>query len=513
MQKLEVYELTNPQKSIWYTEQFYKGSSVHNICGTSNINEELDFELLRKAMIIFMNQNDIFKFKFLFQDDNVKQYKSDEINDNIPIYEIKNYDELDKMRQSIVSKPFDIFNSFAYNFYIFKMPNNHGAFIINIHHILADAWTLGFLSREVIRIYSKLKSNEYDFNEEPIYSYTQYINSEEKYLNSERFKKDKAYWEEEFNIVPEIAAIPSCKDNINMENSFVGNRLACEINENLIIAIKQYCKDNNISLYNFFMSVYSLYISEITNLEEFVIGTPILNRTNFKEKHAAGMFITTQPLKINLKDINTFKELTEYILSKTSSMFRHQKYPYQYLLETLRHTNKKVPNLYNVLLSYQITNTINSEENMNYSTEWTFNGSCANNMEIHISDINDTGKLTIDYDYKTSLYDKSDLEDLHSRIIYIIEQITSHNNISLQDIEIVTETEKKELIETFNDTKIDYNQDTPIIKYFEEQVQNKPDSIALVFGKVPMTYKELNEKSNSLAHLLRENGVTNNTIL
>lgn len=513
MQNSEVYELTNPQKSIWYTEAYYKGSSIHNICGTANIKEELDFELLKKAILIFMKNNDIFKFKFFMQGDTIKQYISDETNTNIPFYSINSYEELDTIRQKIVSQPFEIFDSFLYNFYIFKMPNNHGAFIVNIHHLLADAWTLGFLSREVIRIYGQLKNNKYDYDEQPIYSYYQYIYSEEKYKNSERFKKDKTYWENEFQTIPEIANIPSIKNNINTENSFFGNRLSYEIDKDIISQIKEYCKNNNISLYNFFMSVYSLYISEISNLDEFVIGTPILNRTNFKEKHAAGMFVTTQPLKINLKDIKDFKEFTEYVAIKTSNMFRHQKYPYQYLLETLRNNNKKVPNLYDILISYQITNTQTTEENINYSAEWTFNGCCSDNLAIHISDLNDTGCLNIDYDYKTSIYEKQDLENLHKRILNIIKQITKMDNILLKDIEIVTEEEKNELINTFNQTKIKYDKNIPIIKYFEKQAEEHPNNIALVFEKSTMTYKELNEKANSLAHFLREKGIKNNTIL
>ena len=274
-----LYELTNPQKNIWYTEQFYKGSNIHNICGTAIINEVVNFNLLKEALLIFAQKNDVFRYKLKMQDNNVKQYISNEVNTNIPFYEVKSYNELSHIREKIVSKPFQLINSFLYNFYIFKMPNNHGAFVVNVHHLISDAWSLGFLSREVIRIYGKLKNNEYDYNEEPIYSYTEYINSEEKYKNSERFKKDKQYWETEFQTIPEIAEIPSTKNNINKEISCVGERLSYNINEALLNDIKNYCKENSITLYNFFMSIYSIYISEVSNLDKIVVGTPILNRT------------------------------------------------------------------------------------------------------------------------------------------------------------------------------------------------------------------------------------------
>ena len=75
-----LYELTNPQKNIWYTEQFYKGSNIHNICGTAIINEVVNFDLLKEALLIFAQKNDVFRYKLKMQDNNVKQYISNEVN-------------------------------------------------------------------------------------------------------------------------------------------------------------------------------------------------------------------------------------------------------------------------------------------------------------------------------------------------------------------------------------------------------------------------------------------------
>ena len=277
--------------------------------------------------------------------------------------------------------------------------------------------------------------------------------------------------------------------------------------------MKEYCKENKISLYNFFMAIYAIYIGEISNLDEFVIGTPILNRTNFKEKNAAGMFINMAPFKINMGQTNDFKTFTKNIAIDSMSMLKHQKYSYQCLLENLRGKNKSVPNLYNILLSYQITNAHQNGGDITYSTQWTFNGCCAENMDIQIYDLDDTGSLNIAYDYKTSIYEEQDIENLHKRILNIIEQVITKENIDLKDIEIVTPEEKEKLLVKFNETELEYNPNIPIIKYFEQQVSKTPDNIAMVFQNKKMTYKELNEKANSLAHELRKNGVTNNTIV
>ena len=93
------------------------------------------------------------------------------------------------------------------------------------------------------------------------------------------------------------------------------------------------------------MAIYAIYLGKICDLNDFVIGTPILNRANFKEKHTAGMFINTAPLRIKLNSENSFVDFVKQISSSSLSMLRYQKYPYQMLLENLRKKDKNfVPN-------------------------------------------------------------------------------------------------------------------------------------------------------------------------
>ena len=136
MQEKSFFHLTNPQKSIWVTEEYYKGSAINSICGTALINQKVNFYLLEKAIKLVLENNDIFKIKFLIKNDNVMQYVSDQVNSDIKYLRVKNIKELEKFKKEIVSKSFNLFDSFPYNFYIFELPNKHGAFALNIHHIL-----------------------------------------------------------------------------------------------------------------------------------------------------------------------------------------------------------------------------------------------------------------------------------------------------------------------------------------------------------------------------------------
>lgn len=504
--------LTNAQKSIWVTEQYYRGSSINNICGSAVIQEKVDFDKLEESIKLVCKKHDNFWLEFKLVDGEVKQVLSERKKIQIDAINIAGQNDLENEINKISRTTFKLENSKLFKFYIFKFKDGKGAFVLNIHHLISDAWTLALICNEIIKTYSALKQNK-EIQEKAIYSYIDYIKSEKEYQKSEKFEKDKKYWEERFQNIPEVATIPGSIKEKNDTNNPDGERKQYQIEKKDIAKIKEYCKENRISLYNFFMAVYAIYIGEIAGLDEFVIGTPILNRTNFKEKQAAGMFINMAPFKINMDEKIGFQEFVKNIATDSMDMLKHQKYSYQALIENLRKRDKNIPNLYNILLSYQITNAQQTEGDVKYKTEWTFNGCCAEDMDIQIYDLNDTGSLNVAYDYKTSKYAEKDIEAIHKRILNIINQVIGTKNILLKDIDIVTVEEKEKLLVEFNNTDLEYDENIPFIKYFEEQAEKTPDEIAIVFENKKMTYRELNEKANSLAYLLRENEVTNNTVV
>lgn len=503
-----LYELTNPQKSIWLTEQYYKGTSVNNICGTAKLNFKINFDILVKAINLVIKNNDCFRIKLITTNGMVKQCISNYKFVDVKIVDIANESEILSIQNSLINSIFDIAKNNLYKFKIYRLPDGKGGFVLNIHHILADSWSLGLICKEIIKAYNYLSGLS---TEEPITSsYVDFCVAENNYLKSAKFEKDKEYWNNVFASIPEVASIPSKIKNYE-EVSCIAERKTFVIDKKLNSKINNYCKKNKISAYNFFMSIYALYIGRVCNLTDFVIGTPILNRINFSEKNTIGMFISTQPLRVNIENSKTFTDLVSSIASNSLSMLRHQRYPYENILQDLRKENSNIPNLYNILLSYQITkaDTVGSD----YSTEWTFNGNCADELQIHIEDLNNIGSLNIDYDFKTQKFTENEIIDIHNRILYIINQIIENNEIELNNIEIVTEKEKEELLYTFNNTKLNYDKTKTIAELFETQAEKTPNNIALVFEGKTLTYKELNEKANQLAHYIKSVNPKYNTTI
>lgn len=504
---MNYYNLTNPQRSIWLTEKFYQGTSINTICGYFSFNTKVNFTILKKAINEMVKTNDGMRLKVTQKEGNCLQYLEEYSPFDIDTIELSSEKEVRKTALKFANTPFFSENDFLFKVLLFKLPNCSGGFFMNVHHLIGDSWSLGLIAKDIARIYSELLSNNYKSQLQP--SYINYINAENDYKNSDKYVKDKAYWDDVFKTIPEIASISSTSDEKKSKTSCKGARKEFLLDENKLNNIKAFCDKYKISIYNFFMAVYAVYVSKFSGLDDFVIGTPVLNRTNFEQKHTMGMFISVAPLRINLNSDNSFIDFAKKVAVDTTSIFRHQKYSYQTIIEDIRKKDASIPSLYNILLSYQITKAVEENNSINYTTDWLFNGNAGDELQIHLFDINDENKMTIAYDYKSEQFDNQDITDLHNRILVVINQIVENHNLLLKDLEIITPEEKHKILCDFNNTVADYPHNQTIIDLFEEQVQKTPDNIAIEYENIKISYKELNSRVNQLSNYLNSLNLTN----
>lgn len=506
--KKDVFNLTTPQKNIWNFDQYYKGIPINNICGSVTIKENVDLTLLAQAINKFIENNDSFKLRIKLINGFPYQYFIDNKTYNFECVDFHNVEDLNFYAQKMVNTPFEILESQLFDFKLFKLPNGFGGFIINAHHIISDAATFGIVGTEVVSNYSKLKNSE-DITLKDL-SYSNFIESESEYFSSSRFEKDKKYWNDLYKDLPEIATIPSFKSD---EVSTSASRLEFKFDKALFSKINDFCRANKISVYNFLIAIYSIYIGKINNTNNFTLGTPILNRSNFAQRHTSGMFISTSLLKINTENNPSFINFVENVATNSLAMLKHQKYDYQFILDDLRKKHKDIPNLYDITLSYQVTKATDSTCSIKYDSTWYLTPYINNSLNIHFHDNNDTGSLLIEYDYKTCKYDEQDISNIHNRILYIIEQILNNPNINLDNIEITTSEEKNIILNEFNNTSVKFPKEKNLLNLFEETVRKNPNNIAVIFEDKKITYKQLNEKANSLANCLIAKNVQANDVV
>lgn len=499
MKEEQKYRLTIPQENIWIMEKFIEDSNVNNILGLLTIPKKLDVEILKQAIQNVIKQNEVYKTRIIEEAGKAYQYfTTEETKDNIEVCSAKNQEELDRMLNKINEKRFSILKSKLYEFSIIE-ENQNTHICMKMHHIISDAWTLGQVVEQIKKSYVSIQKNEnLDLKE----SYVKYINKNEMYVTSEKYQKDKEYWNKYIEDIKPINNYPVVK-------TYKSNRVIKGLDESLMEKVQKYCKENKVSEYTFFLGIVSTYFMKAFGQDEIVVGTPYLNRSKKdKELDILGMFIATLPIKVKMDIKNqTFVELLEELSHTNKSCYKHAMYSYLDIQKEFQEVHDTSVNLYEVCFSYQINKVHEEIDGILGKTDWIHNGSQTN--PILISYMNHFGENKLCYDYLSHLFNEEEITNINDRLVLMIENIVEEKSVKLSEISIVSKEDVTKLIE-FNNTG-EFKSTGNIISTFRKIVGEHKDEVAVKCGDDEITYLELEEKTNIIAQNLIEKGVTTNT--
>lgn len=493
------YGLTFPQNNIYMIEKFSDNSPINTIAGIFKIESKFNKDICNRAVNMLIEKNDALRIKIHEEAGAAYQTVDDYIYKETEFIDMsgKSDEEIKTYMYSCVEIPLNFIDNKLYEFKVIRQENDKGYIFMKLHHIVSDAWTLGQMINQLVKFFNNELNNTDEEINAP--SYLDFITSEKEYISSEKHIKDEQFWKEYLEDIKEPVSL---KDEIS-KVSIKAKRYSVKLSEELHAKIMDYTKTNKMSPYALFLAALSTYIYRVRNADDFILGTPILNRSNFKEKQMVGMFVSVIPIRMKLEDNTKFFDLVKNTGLETMNLFRHQKYPIVKTLENIHSNTDLKGQIYNIIISYQNarSNIVNSES---FSTEWLFNGNIQEDLQIHIMDMDNEGVLNINYDYKSDLFDITEIKYLHERIMAIIEDGINNIDVNIKDIRIMGQHEENKVLYEFNNTTIDdYPKNMTIVDLFEKQAKKTPDNVALVFEDKQMTYREFNDKSNQLANFLR----------
>ncbi len=495
--------LTTPQQNIWNLQKFYSGTAVSNLCGAVFYREKRDSAHLKEAVRLFIKSQTALRLRFCEQD-GPRQYVENGDIGQIPILHFPSREEFDAYAEKFAREPLGLTNCPMYRFAVFEAEGQSGILIL-LSHLIADAWTCGLLLQQIERAYHQLQEGA----EVSLQAgdYRDYIQRETDYLHSGRYEKDREYWEKKYENRPEESPV---RPGTAPAGSITARRITRILSAALEQEIKAYCLENAVTQAVLFETALFVYLAGIHPGNRTVtIGLPVLNRSSREEKGIAGMFVTTMPFTVDVSGEMTVTELAGRITMGHMELYRHQKYPYARILKYLREKQNFTGNLYDVMLSCQ-----NAESGADADTLWYGNGYSEVPLVIHIDNRDGKECHTVNVDYQTGVFsDEAEVVSLIDRLEYILGQIVTDPARPVKQIGIIPPAEWRKLIDTFNDTHMEYSRGECVHELFSRQAARTPDKTALVFENQEFTYRQLDGMSNSLAHFLREKGVGQNEVV
>lgn len=319
---------------------------------------------------------------------------------------------------------------------------------------------------------------------------------------------NKSFWQIKISIVPEFIHFK----NRARGYSTLAKRISFIISEEISLNINQFCQEKKISILVLFITIFSIYINHITSNNNIVIGTTVLNRGNYKEKNSLGMFINTIPIFLQINRSVTFEKYMNYVSSNWKNFLHHSHYPYELIIEDYRKKYKIREELFDVSITYQNAIHHYPDDLHEIKSYWHPQGHQINSLNMHINHRENYNQYLIDYDYLIELFSAEEIESLHHHLMHILLDALNHPTKPVALIELMPPEEKHRLMHEFNPAPI-YFPPQNLHQLFERQAVQNPENTALIFGEQRISYRELNQRANQIAWMLRGKGIKQNSIV
>ncbi|MCM3337215.1 amino acid adenylation domain-containing protein [Paenibacillus sp. MER TA 81-3] len=503
----KLYPLTHPQKRIWYVENIYPGTSLHNIGGLIKIYGPVDFQLLEEAINQFIRQNDAIRIRLVEQDGTVQQTVTEYRRRTFPFIDFTTTPsdaDVDAWVSAEFANPLPLDGELLYDFALVKINESESAYLTKAHHIISDGWSFQLMTTQINQIYTQLMQGE-EVQQEVRPSYLDYIGHEHKYLSSSRLVKNKHYWQKKFEHVHDVALHTTASGTSGKRKKFL-------ISSHTSEAIRDFAHVHHISLNTFFVATMLLYLHKANQQDRIMIGTPVLNRTGVKEKNTFGMFTSTMPFLADIQYEMSFSTFIHNVNHELIQCYFHQKYPYNLLVQDLQLQKRGLDQLFQVCVNYY-----NTTFDRSFGPGWKMqqievhNGNQLYPLQVIVTEWSSNGGLELYFDYKTGDYTDIQIDEIYCRLLHLIDQIISCPDARIGDLQLLLPGERADLLYACNMTERTYPAQKTILQLFEEQVERTPDRVAASCNGQSLTYRGLNDRANQLARTLLKSGIRPHT--
>lgn len=491
---VEYLPLSCSQMNIWNLEMAHPGLPINNICTALKIEGNLNLEYLQTCIELVFRAFPSLRTRITMRDQRPYQYVTEEIPARTAFFDFTETNEqgVGIWFQSVAREHFTLYDSPLCQILIFKTSGNSGGILTRVHHIVADAWSHALITNHIIHNYFQLLQGDApDASVTP--SYEEHILSEQKYLKSRAFEKDKKYWGEKLTgILPAAAKEYQCA-----VISPVGLRKSYRLSNRLNRLIGGFCEKKKVSPFAVFYMGLAIYLRRMKGQERFCVGVPTINRLNFQDKQTGGMFVNTLPFVNELDSFMTWNQFNDKLQEDWFALLYHQRIPFESIKKIVNQNGGNLSEpLFDIVLSYQ-NGKMDHLKGARVSLEgrWLYSGYQSESLCIHLSSRDKENQFTVDYDYLTQIFSEEEIDRLHESLSRILKEALQKPDVPIASLLILSEETEEQVIYDFNQTDVWYDKDAGIADQLSEIFRMNPERAAVIFGGRRMSYKELAEVS------------------
>ncbi|KAF9945119.1 hypothetical protein BGZ72_001645 [Mortierella alpina] len=408
--------------------------------------------------------------------------------------------------------PFDLAKGPVIRTTIIQLHDDEHVLLISQHHIVSDGWSFGIMLSELNALYTSFKDGQPSPLPPLEIQYPDFAAWQRKWLSGDRVKLQSEYWRTTLSGAPVLLDLPTDRPR-PPQQSFKGGHVSIELGLHITKALKQLSQQHGVTLFMTILSAWSVVLSRLSGQEDVVIGIPSANRSRPEFEPLIGFFVNTLALRIDLSDEPNTRELLERVRRVTVGAYAHQDLPFEQVVEIVQPSREVTHTpLFQVMLAWENNETGEWDLPVLDVESYELDDSTAKfDLTLALRESDDCISGTVEY--ATSLFDRTTIERHIGYLQAILLAMTADVARPVAAIDILQPKERALLLDTWNNTTVEYTISPYLHELFEQQVERAPQAIAVVHEENSLTYGELNARANHLAHHLIHLGVEPDTIV
>ncbi|HEU4595090.1 MAG TPA: amino acid adenylation domain-containing protein, partial [Pyrinomonadaceae bacterium] len=505
--------LSFAQQRLWFLDQLDPDSTVFNLPDAVRLCGPLDVQALERSLDEIVRRHEVLRTSFVSEDGQPRALVAPEWKVSLPVIDLRDLPAAERLKAAERAadaeawRPFDLSTGPLLRVRLLRLDEEEYVFLLTMHHIVSDAWSRAILIRELGALYEAFTEGRPSPLEELPVQYADFAAWQRERLSGETLEANLAFWKRQLASAPAALELPTDRPRQAAqgdEGKVFGFTLPAELAD----ALGEFSRREGVTFFMVLLAAFKTLLSRYTRQFDIVVGMPTAGRSLTEVEGLIGFFVNTLVLRTDLSGDPGFRELLARVRDASLQAFAHEDVPVEKIVEELQPGRSLDRNpLWQVMFALQ--NAPAESAVARGLTLSPFKVSARTKIadDIYFGMVETEHGLAGSVEYRSALFDEARIERLVGHFRTLLEGAVASPDSRLSELPLLTEAERRQLIEEWNATRVDYAPEEPVQRRFERQAARTPEAVAVVSEGERVTYGALNECANRLAHRLRRLGV------
>ncbi len=386
-------------------------------------------------------------------------------------------------------------------------PEDH-VIILMMHHLVCDRASVDVVWREWSASYSALLQGQDPQLPALTVQHGDFALWQARQLAEGRFEDDLIFWQKKLQGAPPLLELPSDRPR-REANRHAGSRKNVRIGDKLVKKLRESSQQAETTLFTLFTAALNVLLFRYCGIDDIVLGVVANNRDRQEFEPAVGFLANIHALRTGLSGDSSFREVWRRVQSGLADLCRHQAAPFEEVINRVRpQQSLSFAPIVQVMMDWRDrtqTRTFRGIKGLNAVPLMSQNRTSKFDLTVFLTDEGDD--VLIEVEYNSDLFDGDRMDRMLGHYGRLLESIIKNPEGRIEELEILTEREREQLLVEWNRTEREYPSGKCVHELFEEQVRRTPEAVAVVFEREELMYGELNARANQVARYLQKLGV------